>query len=116
MRDIRSSASCLCVWLVLAAAISNVQAFLPPAGPELPNFDKRALGGEGRAAVERRDAVNDLRTRLPDVRVEFDEHVGTPKRISSEGGSLSGPAGKGRGIRLESAAAFGANEQHRPTK
>ncbi len=106
----------LCLLASFALNLLNVQAFGPSTQPELPNFDRRAVGTDQQAAAENPVALTALRAQLPDARVHFDERVGTPKWIVAERGFLSGPGGSGRGIRAQTAAAFGVKEPQRATK
>ncbi|TAK98121.1 MAG: hypothetical protein EPO07_12400, partial [Verrucomicrobia bacterium] len=91
-------------------------AFWSPAGPELANFDAR--GGEAgvEADAGRAAAVSALRARLPEARVDFDEHTGAPKWVTAERGFLSGPDGQGRAVGPAAAAAIARTEDHRPAK
>jgi len=92
------------------------RAFWAPAGIELPNFDKRAIGADRAAALDHEAAVSTLKTRVPGLQVYFDERVGTPKWIVGERGFLSGPNAIGLAISPQTSAVFGTNDNYRATK
>src|SRR5512145_2289571 len=96
---------------LLVLATPSAMAFREPPGTELVNFDTRAPTAA--AAIEERSAgVHRLRARLAEVRIDFDERLGTPKWITAANGLLTGPGGSGKAISMETAAAFGANDPH----
>ncbi len=65
---------------VIMLGVLRGWAFLPPAQTRLPNIDLRGAAGVDAAAVtvEQRAAAAELRSRLPNVRVDFDEVTGAP--------------------------------------
>src|SRR2546425_12199126 len=89
------------------------RAFMPPERPLLPNFDKRAASAHNLDAVsaEQRAAAEQLRARLPQVRVDFDPLLGAPKLISAGEEFLSGTNGRGKAISAAVAQSF-ANDPH----
>ena len=110
-----SSAKIVAGLLVLVNCIPNARAFRQPNTPQLPNFDRRtAATAEPLPAASA--AAKGLTSRVPGLKVDFDEHTGTPKWIQTGEGFLSGPAGSGRGISPQTAAAFATNDVDRATK
>src|SRR5260370_1237552 len=104
--------------LLLGFWPNTALSFGPPSQPRLPNFDKRLDGAAkdkrlseaGAAAAER------LRARVPHLRIDLDEVLGTPKMVGSPDGFLSGPNGEGRGISPDKARALPARDPHRAVK
>jgi uncharacterized repeat protein (TIGR01451 family) len=94
------------------------RAFERPGEPSLPNFDKRkAVAPQVKAPDPARSvALGQLRTRVPGLRVEFDELLDTPRWIASSEGFLSGPKGEGKGISPAKARAFPEDDPHRAIK
>ena len=95
---------------------SNALAFREPDRVRLPDIDKRLEAQPARAALrpERAPAVENLRARLPQARVDFDFVTGapmcSPKRVAAPGGFLSGSGGNGQGVSDVVAAEFRADE------
>ena len=83
---------------------------------ELPNFDKRTPGEPAGPLTNQTPALARLRSRLPGVRVDFDDLLSTPDWISSTRGFLSGPGGEGGAVSPQSLAAVPADDPDRPTK
>ena len=90
MKLTRSTQLCAVALISLTLVPSSTMAFWAPNGPEIPNFDKRAVGADNAAAVERATAKSTLQARVPELQVYFDEHLGTPKWIVAGSGFLSG--------------------------
>jgi uncharacterized repeat protein (TIGR01451 family) len=105
----------LAALLLLAISLPNAHAFRQPTIPELPNFDRRATSSAAPGA-EAKTAATGLTSRVAGLKVDFDEHIGTPKWIWSAEGFLSGPSGIGKGISAQTAASFPANDIDRATK
>src|SRR5437868_7734280 len=116
MRLIRSATARLFAGMLLAFWALDTGAFWAPTRPELPNFDRRSVGADRTAAAERTAAVEALRAMVPSLQIHFDERLGTPKWIVADRGFLSGPGGKGNGIRPQTTATFGTNEDYLPPK
>ncbi len=93
------------------------RAFGPSAAASLPDLDRRVEGLQTSNAVsgDQQTAVEQLRVRLPSVRVDFDPVTGGPKMISAGDKFLSGTNGQGRAISAAVAAGF-AGDPHRATK
>ncbi|EEF63422.1 M36 family metallopeptidase [Pedosphaera parvula] len=93
-------------------------AFLPDSQTELANFDKRleSTAKPAKAPTRQNQAIAEFNTRLPDVNIQLDEILQTPKWISSTKGFLSGPDGKGRTISPATMARFSTNDAYRVTK
>ncbi|MDB6123972.1 MAG: hypothetical protein JWQ71_2965 [Pedosphaera sp.] len=91
---------------------------LPSIHSDLPNFDKR--GGLSRKAAlpstNNAAALTQLKTDLPDVQVDFDETIGTPKLISSKRGFLTGPEGTGRGVPPNTLSRYSKSDPYRIPK
>ena len=90
----------------------------PPSQPRLPNLDKRQDGAakEQRLSEAGAAAADRLRARVPHLRIDLDEVLGTPKLVGSPDGFLSGPNGEGRGISPDKARALPAHDPHRALK
>ena len=93
-------------------------AFMQPANPQLPDFDKRvgAISVEGVVSREQRRAVEQLQARQPHAQVEFDPITGGPKSVWAGSGFLSGSNGLGGAIPVATASRFAVNDPHRATK
>jgi len=116
MKLTRSTQLCAVALISLTLAVPAARAFWAPNGPELPNFDKRAIGADGAGVGERAAAQNTLGARVPGLQVYFDEHLGTPKWIVAESGFLSGPGASGLAISPQTSALYGTNDTYRATK
>src|SRR5580765_3077492 len=116
MKLTRSTQLCAVALISLALAVPTARAFWAPNGPQLPNFDKRAIGADSAAVLDRAAAQNTLRIRVPDLQVYFDEHTGAPKWITGGSGFLSGPGASGLAISPQTAALYGTNDNYRATK
>src|SRR6266702_5333706 len=103
---------------VLSFWPNRVLSFGPPSQPRLPNFDKRQDGAakEKRLSEAGAAAADQLRARVPHLRIDLDEVLGTPKLVGSPDGFLSGPNGEGRGISPDKARALPAHDPHRALK
>ncbi|HZQ48164.1 MAG TPA: hypothetical protein VFC07_14200, partial [Verrucomicrobiae bacterium] len=101
-------------------ALGPAHAFALPsqAEVELSNFDKRLenIHPSAASAMDHRTALANLRGRLPEARVDFDELIGSPKWISSPHGFLTGPDGHGGGISARSLAEFSTDDPYHVTK
>ena len=116
MKLTRSTQLCALAFISLAIAAPSVRAFWAPNGPELPNFDKRAVAADSAAPAERAPAVGTLKARVANLQVYFDEHTGTPKWIVAGSGFLSGPGASGLAISPQTAALYSTNDTYRATK
>src|ERR1700722_7319326 len=78
-------------------ALTDVSAAAFPNPPQLPDFDARTQNASLPAspAVDRAPALANLKARVPDVKVDFDEITGSPAWIRSEQGFLTGTNGGG---------------------
>jgi hypothetical protein len=101
--------------LLLGFWPNTAVSFGPPSQPRLPNFDKRQDGAakEQRLSEAGAAAAERLRARVPHLRIDLDEVLGTPKMVGSPDGFLSGPNGEGRGISPDKARALPARDPHR---
>lgn len=65
----------------------------PPEAPEFPNFDKRrgASVEPQRLDPGRKTAADELRARIPGLRIEVDEILAAPKLVFNAHGFLTGP-------------------------
>lgn len=85
-------------------------------------FDRRETGAgdrEGKlsaAREDRRRAAARLRERMPLLRVDFDEKLGSPAFVGSPSQFLTGENGLGGAVSTEMLAAFPAEDIHRVTK
>lgn len=108
------------VLLLLPLLLSPCDASASPPQPdsELPNFDQRTDINAQPAApsLDHRAALANLKTRLPDAQVDFDELLGSPKWISSPHGFLTGPNGSGGGISTKALSEFSSTDSNRVTK
>ncbi len=104
--------------LLLSFWPNTAHSFAPPSQPRLPNFDKRQDGAakEQRLSEAGAAAAERLRARVPRLRIDLDEVLGTPKLVGSPDGFLSGPNGEGRGISPDKARALPAHDPHRALK
>jgi uncharacterized repeat protein (TIGR01451 family) len=116
MKLTQSTQLCAFALISLTLGAPNARALWAPNGPELPNFDKRAVGADNAAVLERAAAKNSLQAQLPGLQVYFDEHMGTPKWITAGSGFLSGPGASGLTISPQTAALYATNDTHRATK
>ncbi len=100
-------------WLIGAGVFA---ATIPDREP-LPNFDSREKSAAAAPPTgTRKKARESLRSRLPEVDVDFDEVSGAPKFIRSPRGFLSGRNGSGGAISAAAAAAIPASDRHRAVK
>src|SRR5450432_1296802 len=93
-------------------------AALPPDNKPLPNYDGRTAVADARGAStsDQRAAVEKLRSRVPQARVDFDTLTGAPKSVAASDGFLTGPAGEGRAVSAASLAGLPANDPYRATR
>ncbi len=86
----------LFVALVLCCFSYRSPAVVAPEHGSLTNIDKR-ITGQARADLgpERTVALNRVRARIPDIQIDFDEIVGSPKWIRSRRGFLTSPRQNG---------------------
>src|SRR5208283_1791293 len=75
---------------------------------DLPNFDLRRQAGSVVAATDadRAAALAKLKSLVPDVKVDYDDVVGSPSWIIAPHGFLTGPAGGGAAIAAGTLARF----------
>jgi hypothetical protein len=113
------------------ACVSNVCAFRAPDHEELPNLDRRLeiAAQKAKAAatnvvtvtisakrLARDEAATKLRARLPEVQIDYDEIIGSPKWIAARDGFLTGPGGAGRGGSATGGKTLPAADRHREIK
>ena len=96
-------AGILAVFFLVCA---NGLAFEAPNRIVLPDFDRRLDEAQTNSAEsgDQQNAVAQLRTRLPQARVEFDQVIGAPKFISAGDQFLSGAYGQGKAVSASFAA------------
>lgn len=104
---------------LIALGLSQINglAYQAAANQRLANFDSRTgslLKTEASSAQQQ--ALVRLRARLPQVRVEFDSLIGSPKSISSGVQFLSGPNGQGQAIPRAKVSQYAADDPHRAVK
>jgi hypothetical protein len=104
--------------IFLSFCASLALAFVQPANPSLPDFDKRRVAVPAKEMVspEQRRAVEQLQARQPHAQVEFDPITGGPKFVWSGRGFLSGSNGLGGAISAATLSTFAANDPHRAAK
>src|SRR5437867_3410829 len=106
--------SCRTVVVVFAiGALSNAFGIVEPFRPALTNSDVRQRQLGLRVPAENVHAAVKLRERLPETQIDFDEITGSPKRIATTRGFLTGPNGIGRAVSEGSVRAFRADDQNR---
>jgi hypothetical protein len=82
--------------LALACFACRSQAVVAPEIGSLTNLDKRITGQPMAAlAPKRAAALNKVRARIPDIQIDFDDIVVSPKWIRSQKGFLSRPLDRG---------------------
>src|SRR5262249_10706914 len=87
----------------LLFSVRPALALLPSDKSPLPNYDKRGEP-ELQIPTQRRLALEQLREKIADVKVQFDPITGSPRWIHSEHGFLSGPNGEGGAISAQALA------------
>src|SRR5690242_19277212 len=92
-------------WLLAVSLTSTTLAILPPKNPPLPNYDKRP-GVSDAVLAHRHAGGNQLQAKVPEVKWELNEKIGSPKWVRSENGFLTGSQGTGRAISPSSIAAI----------
>ena len=101
------------VWLIGSLCLGEVHAQdAPRARPA--SIDLRRKLVEVPAGAEQGKA--DLRVRLRDASVDWDEVTGAPKMIKAAEGFLTGPNGEGGAVTLETARKLDAGDPLRPVK
>src|SRR5437763_558855 len=81
----------LSVVFVCFGCLSQALAFREPDEPELPDFDSR-LGAQPPALdIQRQAAAEQLKARIPGVRIDLDAVLAAPKWILNTEGYLSRP-------------------------
>src|ERR1041385_1389739 len=102
----------------LLSLLPEAFAFQQPATPRLSNLDNRAVSQVQESTVPngKTAALAELRTRLPNVMVDFHPFTRAPKIILNRDGFLSGPGGSGSAISRASLAAIPANDSNRVAK
>ncbi len=115
----------LMLWLLKPAVVCllyfsalALPAFQEPAEPSLPNLDRRreAASPGPRLDANQAAAAAQLKARVPGLQIDLDDLLGTPKRIASRSGFLSGPKGQGKGVSPKNAQAFPEDDPHRAVK
>ena len=88
-----------------------------PTRAHLPDFDSRVQNASPQtpASVDHAPALANLKARVPDVKVDFDEITGSPAWIRSEQGFLTGTNGGGA-VSAQRLARFSAMDPHRVTR
>jgi hypothetical protein len=102
----------------LISAHHSIAAYTPLKADALENFDKRAVQRRNplEAANEQGAALAQLQAQPGEIKVEFDEIIGSPRLISL-GSWLSHRTGRETGAIAPAALqAFPANDPHRPIK
>src|SRR5213596_3670612 len=74
------------------------RAFKEPGHETPADFDRRQPRANPALSPDRAAALAQLRERLPELQIDFDEIRGTPKRIAAADGFLSGQNGQGRAL------------------
>src|SRR5436190_4975851 len=93
----RQHALALMAYLGASAVISMAAELTPDHPPRLPNLDRRAeAAAKGKATLtksnpQRDEAENDLRARLPKVKVQRHDIVNSPRWIAAGDEFLTGP-------------------------
>lgn len=76
-----------------------MKGFRPPELPPVPNQDKRQhAANDASTGPEQRQARDQLRKQVTDLRLTFHPVTGAPTFLGSARGFLSGPNGQGRGL------------------
>jgi hypothetical protein len=101
--------------VVLFGSFSPVFGLDAVRRESLTNFDHRAsarLNAPAKSAIQAgQQAANaELKRRAPDVVVDFDSVLGSPKWIRSEAGTLTGAGGAGRTVAAATAKRFEKDE------
>src|SRR5436309_2691563 len=78
--------------------LSNGFALVEPSRPALANLDARQKELVRSLPAEKRHAAAELRNRLPQAQIDFDEITASPKRICTTAGFLTGANGVGRAV------------------
>jgi len=98
-------------WLAAFSFVCSAADVLPPASPQLTNYDKRIPITPD--ASSRPAFATSFQSKLPDAKVDFDVITGSPKWIRREQGFLTGPAGEGKAISPATLAALPTSETNR---
>jgi len=103
--------------LVYLRGLTDALAATLPTRPELPDFDVRTQNASALAVptVDRAPALANLKARVPDVKVDFDDITGSPAWIRSERGFLTGTNGGGA-VSSQTLARYSAADPHRATR
>lgn len=110
------TAIALGIW---SGGTARLSAFRAPETPSLPNFDRRLAHlskQEAELAPDKAVAADELRQRVPGLRIDVDRLLGTPNYLASSQSFLSGPGGQGGSISSATANAFAADDPHRALK
>jgi hypothetical protein len=114
--------------LLLVTCLGLLVGSLPPAWgvkpdgkASLPDYDKRNEAAPARQALakanlQREQAAEALKARLPKVQISRDKIVGAPRFISAGREFLTGPNGAGQGVSSQSLQALPSGDPHRVTK
>src|SRR5256885_1741122 len=81
----------LCMLLICLLPLNQAFAFQEPARAMLPNFDRRLPPQPLALDPQRQAAVDQLKSRIPALRVDLDDVLASPKWILNPAGFLSGP-------------------------
>src|SRR5207249_1655068 len=95
---------------------SNSFAVIEPSRPALTNFDLRQQENVLRVPAKKREAALQLQRRIPQAVIDFDEITGSPRRVATTYGFLTGPNGVGGAVSEQTLRAFDPNDSHRATK
>src|SRR5712692_2292264 len=109
------------IWaaVLLGAAglfLPEARAFKEPGHATPADFDRRQPRANPALSPERAAALAQLRERLPELQIDFDQIRGTPKRIAAADGFLSGANGQGRGLASRPLGAPPDRDPHGPIK
>ena len=82
--------------VALTCFMCRSQAVVAPEHGSLTNLDKR-LTGQPKAALapSRAAALDKARRRIPDIQIDFDDIVGSPRWVRSQNGFLNRPLNRG---------------------
>jgi uncharacterized repeat protein (TIGR01451 family) len=117
MKSLRLLPRLAAVLLAIAVVfLPEARAFKQPGHETPANFDRRQLRPNPTLSPERSAALAQLRERLPQLQIDFDEIRGTPKRIAAADGFLSGPNGQGRALATRPVGAPPDRDPHAATK
>jgi Fungalysin metallopeptidase (M36)/Calx-beta domain len=99
-----------------SCVVLSLQSPISASISQAPDYDSRQPSQVIRPSSTQVVAVTDLASQIPDVAVDWDELLGTPKWIASRSGFLSGSDSGGRGVSAQVLAMFSASDPDRMTK